>query len=737
MSDLVAIRDQARFTGPAAQSKVVERSRLDHSFAAATGKVLRVLAPAGYGKSTLVARWVANDTRSTRWLDLEPIDNDPLVLAHVLTDGLADFEGTDLDRQAAGLGSSDDLWRSIAGIDEPFVLVLDDIHHLTDRASTDPIDVVIENLRPDSTLVLVGRACHHPEAIARHRLQPGVVDVTADALALDLAETEEMLTKLGVSADIESIKRIADQFEGWPAGLRLAAQVLVTPADGGAIPLSRLGDTNDVTDYITGEWFGGLGPEDQNFLTEIGCLERFTGEQCDAVLGRHDSASILHHLCRNELMIIPLDQTGDWYRMHAVLSRWLSSRLQSLDRERWRQIHIAASRWWARQHDVDLAIEHAATAGEMGLLEDLVKVHSANFVARGMHPTVDRWLARVEDARIRSSPELRHAKTVLAIGAGDGERALNWMRISMAEHDLLDDGLADPTDVVGLQTEALFATLETHPAEELIPAALNAHCHLPAGAWRSLATLALGANLYLAGDERAIDVLRESLFESEIANTTAPHAVACACLSIVLDLEGQAAEATELSSRATSSDSAGHGEAATGLSEAVAALVDARAGRLDEATERIAHGRARMAQFDRCAPWFNILGLLTLARASLLVDDVAGAGDLLHQLERKMASQDETTSLAAQVEALHDRVHAAGDVFAARDALLTAAELRVVQYLPTNLSLADIATRLYVSRNTVKSHAASIYRKLGVGSRGEAVEVARQTGLIDKANTII
>jgi LuxR family maltose regulon positive regulatory protein len=104
--------------------------------------------------------------------------------------------------------------------------------------------------------------------------------------------------------------------------------------------------------------------------------------------------------------------------------------------------------------------------------------------------------------------------------------------------------------------------------------------------------------------------------------------------------------------------------------------------------------------------------------------------DLLGQLELSMVIQDGTTPFARHVDDLHDRVRAANELRTERLWSLTAAELRVAQYLPTNLSLSDIATRLYVSRNTVKSHAAAIYRKLGTSSRGEAVRLARSAGLI-------
>ena len=224
MSDLVAIRDRARFSGPTLRSGVVGRGRLDDRYASATGRVLRVLAPAGYGKSTQVLRWVVDDHRRVRWLDLEPIDNDPLVLAHVVANGLADRSWSEGD-----IGDDerfDGIAQLIATPDEPFVLVLDDIHHVVSDDSAELIELMIDHLPSHSTLILVGRSQPHAESIARHRLAPGVIDVTADDLAFDLAETEEMLTTLGLQPDIDTVTAVADQFEGWPAGLRLAGQVL-------------------------------------------------------------------------------------------------------------------------------------------------------------------------------------------------------------------------------------------------------------------------------------------------------------------------------------------------------------------------------------------------------------------------------------------------------------------------------------------------------------------------------
>ncbi len=732
MSDVVAIRDRARFRGPTMRSGVVERSRLDDRYESATGQVMRVLAPAGYGKSTQVLRWVLGDERRVRWLDLEPIDNDPLVLAHAIAGGLTDRPASNGDLGDSDHVPLDDVAELIAAPGEPFVLVLDDIHEIVSEESANLIDRLIDRLPAHSTLILVGRSQPRSDSIARYRLAPGVVDVTAADLAFDLAETEEMLRSFGITPDLELVAEVAQQFEGWPAGLRLAGQVLATDGTGIDVPVDRLGDLTYVTDYVTQEWFGALDAEDRTMLTEIGCLGRFSGDQCDAVLGRHDSASRLRRLCRDELMLIGLDQHGEWYRMHAVLARWLSAQLRSVDPARWREIHVGAARWWSGQGDTDLAIEHAAAADDLDLLEHLVVLQCGPYAARGMYRTLERWLENFSEQRILDSLPLKQVQAVLCIGFGEGERALGWTRLCQTEQAGLELMPGSVDDLLRRHTDALLATLENLPARQLLPVAQGAYEHLPHGEWRALACLALGANRYLCGQDGAIDLMREALFENEIARATTLQATAAASLAIVLDIEGSAAEAIELSERAIRliATPLGRDSSSTAVSLAIASLVDARAGRLDGAATRRDAARLKLAKFDRCAPWFNVLGLIPLIRTSLLLDDATLAMELVHELERKMAPQDTGTPLARYVDELGATVRAANDVFADRSWALTATELRVVQFLPTNLSLADIAERMYVSRNTIKSHTASIYRKLDTASRAQAVDRARAAGLI-------
>jgi len=467
-------------------------------------------------------------------------------------------------------------------------------------------------------------------------------------------------------------------------------------------------------------------------LMELGCLGRFSGDSCEEILGISDAAATLRRLCREEVVLFALDQHGDWYRLHPLLRRWLCSRLRSQNRGRWSEIQVAAARWWERQGDADLAIEHAVTGEQLDLCEELITTHAGLYAVRGMYTTVQRWLANLGDARVRSSPRLRIVASTIAVYLGDGEAALRWARLAWEELNSTEVSAAHTDNLTMLQAEALRAGLEMLPAAEVLPLASHAYHLLPAGPFKAIAAVVLGANRYIAGDERADDTLRQALFENDVGDWSILNAMAAGALAIVLDLEGQRDEAAGLSTRALKLLATRPGETypATGLTMAIASLFDARAGRQQQAAERIALSRTRLDALDNCAPWYRILGLVTLVRTCLLLDDAQTALKLLQQLELSMVIQDETTPFAKHVDGLHDRVQAANELSAERLWSLTAAELRVAQYLPTNLSLSDIATRLYVSRNTVKSHAAAIYRKLGTSSRGEAVRLARSAGLI-------
>ena len=267
------------------------------------------------------------------------------------------------------------------------------------------VDALAENLPESSTLVLVGRGHRRDAAIGRLRLSPGVIDVTAADLALDISETEELLASMGLELGLDEVTDIASRFEGWPAGLRLAALDVQTHG----ISIARFAVADRVVyvnDYLRVEWAGRLDQSDLEFLREAACLGRFTGEMCDAVGGRRGSAARLRRLHRQELVVLPLDRRESWFRMHPLLARHLEDDLRESDRERWREIHLSAARCWEGEGDIDLALVHAECAGHLELCETLVARHAPGFFTRGLHATVARWLSIFPQDHLRTSWQL-------------------------------------------------------------------------------------------------------------------------------------------------------------------------------------------------------------------------------------------------------------------------------------------------------------------------------------------
>jgi LuxR family maltose regulon positive regulatory protein len=735
----VTMRDRARFVPPAPPAAAVPLQRLDSHYEAATGRVLRVLAPGGYGKSTQTARWVAGEPRAVGWVDLERVDNDPYVLGPALTralpgEALLPDEGSWRDAQGEREFISTvvpEFGARIRTCPTPFVLVLDDVHCVEAEPSLALVDALAENLPGTSTLVLSGRAHHGESSIARLRLHPGVIDVTVDDLALDVTETDVMLRAMGFAPEPDHLTALGDRFEGWPAGLRLAALSLRSGNLSSWASSDRAGDPSYVVDYLRAEWTGQLDAERLRFLREVACLERCTGEMCDTVLGRTGSAALLRRLHRDELLLLPLDQRDEWFKMHPLLARWLSSDLKEADPTRWRDLHLRAAHWWAVQGDIDLAFDHAMLAGDLEGSEVLVGAHGPTYLSRAMYTTVRRWLASFPAEYIRDSASLCAVGAYDGLHLGDGARAMQWYgRLSRIVGPYQDDDI--PTDPPTLWACSLRTTLEARPARELIAVGEHACRHLQGGPYHGAAHLALGGQQFLACDPRAGENFAAGALEAELAGSTLLAANCIAAGAVLAELRGDRRRATEDGRRAQAILVENRSEhvPTTAVVTAMHALIQAREGRRDRAAKALDLARRKVRGFGGVGPWYNVLARLPLVRTALLIDDRVAARTLIREIDLALVHEPEENGATAELTALRASVEQAAHRSPDPSVSLTSAELRVLRHLPTNLSLGDIATRLFLSRNTVKTHAGAIYRKLGTTSRGEAVELAQQAGLL-------
>jgi LuxR family transcriptional regulator, maltose regulon positive regulatory protein len=228
-------------------------------------------------------------------------------------------------------------------------------------------------------------------------------------------------------------------------------------------------------------------------------------------------------------------------------------------------------------------------------------------------------------------------------------------------------------------------------------------------------------------------VFDDGIFEAELVGSPLLQAHCLAAGAIVADLAGDRSEAARRGRRAHDLVRAQRAELVptTALVASVQSLLEARAGNRDGAVSALAVARQHLSGYDPIAPWFNVMARLPLVKAAVLLGDRPLSRQLLREVDQHLRSQSPDNAARPHLEALRATVETAERLLPDGPWTLTAAEFRVLEHLPTSLSLADIAERLFVSRNTVKTHAAGIYRKLGARSRNEAVERARAAGVLE------
>jgi LuxR family maltose regulon positive regulatory protein len=263
--------------------------------------------------------------------------------------------------------------------------------------------------------------------------------------------------------------------------------------------------------------------------------------------------------------------------------------------------------------------------------------------------------------------------------------------------------------------------------------AASAADELAPGIWRGFASTAHGALCFARGDDAvAIDAFSKASAELHVSGAPSIEAIALAHLAIARSVGDQPDEALRIGRQARQLLREHELEAMPTLAlvTAASALVESTSGDADAARADLMLARGQLAYLHSIGEWHHLQANIALAYASLRLGDLVAARVFRREAELLLEHHGDAVRCEQQVAELTRQLRSAKDVLPCGPSSLTAAELRVLHYLPTNLTHEEIAARLYVSRNTTKSHAASIYRKLGVASRSEAVEVARTAGLL-------
>ncbi len=702
-------------------------------------------AAAGFGKSTLAAQWAEDDPRPHAVAHLTAASNDPATLAGNIIEALGSLgpDAGHLRAVATGAepGFSALLLPAIVSLassrGRDYVVVLDDVHLIDHPACQAVLEALVSGVPHGSQVAFLGRNAPWPW-LARLHVEGRLLCLGADDLAFDDEESTRLLVRLGIDPSAASGADLAAWSGGWPAALYLMALAV---RDERADP--RLGSFDGtatdrfVRDYLICEVVGGLDVTTRDFLRRTSILEGLTAPVCDAILERHDSASILARLAADLQLVVAADQDEHRYRYHHLLIDALQADLQA--REPWTVpfLHHRAALWYQNRGELDAAIRHAKASEDLELTGRLVWSGVPACISSGHPDRLTTWLVDLDDAAIRSDRWLGLAAAWLGLQAGDAAGMTRWL-LAAEEHAGTGWEARVTDDEYAASLACLHVVVGDRSIEECLELCLGAEQGLPRDSgFRAAALLNQGvAQTLLRQFQEGADSLRRAELLGRALRVPIIEANALAWRGMLAVLTDDWSEGAPLIERAGALVETHHLERlATSVNTITAvALLRAARGDKNEARVLLATARRLTTRVSQIAPWFAVAGPLIQARAAILLGEPALARTLCAEARHHLGSDFVGTLLVELLADTEARLRTLQDdqLFSQT---LTASQMRVLQFLPSRLTFDQIGEHLFLSRATIKSHASAIYRKLGVASRDEAVARARALGLVEAPPT--
>jgi LuxR family maltose regulon positive regulatory protein len=606
------------------------------------------------------------------------------------------------------------------------VLVLEDTYVVTTETSLAILAFLVDHVPAGSQLVLVTRGGREIP-LGRHRASGDLVEIGTAHIALDAEETRAVAASGGLELTEESAEVLRERTEGWAAAVVLAAMLLSGREDAGEAAAGLSGDQRDIADYLVEEVLNNQSAEITSFLLGTSILERMTAPLCNAVLLVDNAAGVLEALARTNAFVIPLDDRREWYRYHHLFRDLLRAELERRHPDLVRLYLVRAASWCEVYGDPDEAFVYAHESGDLAQAGRIALANQAGLNQRGYSATLRLWLDHCTDQEVETDPQLSIAAAWVTVYEGDAAGARQF--IAAAERGRLD--VPSPDGATSLRSA--LACVRAAAAPDGIPQMLHDAEFVCAAEkatrWYFSGARALGvAHVLLGRPEEAIAPLQEVVSGGHFP---AVRIMSLAYLAFAAWELGDRRDAHRWASQAAMGITEEHLEETpySAIASAAGARAHLERGDHTAATRELENVR-RYRPLLRGARWLDADLALRCASISLDIGDRPGAVEFARLATDVLQGYPEAGTLPARLQRLDERIRLG------RDYGLTAAELRLIHFLPTHLSLQEIADRLYLSRPTVKTHVASIYGKLGVQGRSEAVELIDQVGLGSIESTV-
>jgi LuxR family maltose regulon positive regulatory protein len=734
---------------PALRTGHMHRAQLVQALVAgAPTRLTLVSAAPGSGKTSLLCEWNADATevRPFAWISLESADNDPVrfwdgVLAALQTKapnvGCAaqaslHSPGTTVDDHVLPL-----LINDLAPLAQPIVLVLDDYHVIENGRIHRAIELLIERL-PDCAQVVIATRSDPPLPLSRLRARGQLTEIRAADLRFNLAEARTFLNEvIGLQLDADEIARLHERTEGWAAGLQLAGLSLRGREDHRQFIDTFAGDDQQIVDYLGFEVLDSQPPELREFLIRSSVLDRLCGPLCAAVTGNPDAELLLRQLERDNVFVMALGSKREWYRYHHLFAELLRHELARLAPELVPELHRRASAWYRDADAIHEAIEHATAARDFAGSIELITTHWYEFLQRGRQETVGSWIDRLPAATVERDPNLCLTKAWLGVNSGRLDEVDRWIEAAGRAAGARPEQVELPpleSGVASLRAIHRYMSGNVGAAVAAGRRALDLERGGSPSPWRPVGCPVLGLSLHWHG--RREDASRTLTEAVRIATSNGNHLAAMHAGGGLAAIEYERGDLARAGARAA--EALGVAEAhdlsehwASSLSLAVRGQLLDQNDDLD-AAERV------------------VTRAVELARRGVASIEIAYSLLALSRIRQRLGRQDEARCIYEEAATAVDRCEDPGILnerlartqrglqladagpsrTSGRGEALSGAELSVLRLLRSELSQREIADELHLSFNTIKTHTRSIYRKLGVAERAEAVARARELSLI-------
>jgi LuxR family maltose regulon positive regulatory protein len=708
--------------------------------------IVSVVAPAGYGKTTLLSQWAERHGQAFAWVSVDEADNDAKVLLRYVAEALDAVEPIDqrvFDALASPVSSVPGsvvprLGAALSSMTSPVVLVLDDVHLLHNRQCRAAVSVLADHVPDGSRLALAGRA-GPPLRAARLRAEGKILEIGPGDLSLTREEASSLLRDAGVALGEDEVAELHERTEGWPAGLYLAALCL---REGGLFTDAAFtfgGDDRLVSEYMESEFLARISARQRVFLTRTAVLERMCGPLCEAVLDMAGSAAILADLAGSNLLLVPLDRRGEWYRYHHLFRDMLLAELGRLEPALMPVLRRRATGWCLDNSLPEEALEYSMAAGDVDGAAGLVGQLVVPAYRQGRVTTISRWFGWLEDhGGIGGHPMAAVLASLFSALTGRPADAERWA--DAVDRWQYGDRARPGDPSVEAWAALLRAILCRRGVEQMRADADEAVRRFAAGSFRTPApALMQGIARILCGDldggevslEDAVSIGEEADTPDDVANAVA---VALCERSLVAMARSQWDQAEVLAERArTALRRAGIEESyVTPLVSALRARAAMHRGDVAPARRELVSAQHLRPLLTYALPHLAIQARIELIRVHLALADLAGARMLMREVDDLLRRRPGLGTLAGEAGTLRAQLARERGSSVPGASALTAAELRLLPLLSTHLSIPEIAQEMVLSRHTIKTQANAIYRKLGASSRSQAVSRSRDVGLLER-----